>query len=81
MAEQDHPFIADELVKINRTIGSIGLEVWSNAAETQPRKFSASSLGIFQKNSDEPQKSLVGYGGVTYGAGRSSAEPMPLVIL
>ena len=76
MAEKDHPFIADEFVKVNRTIGSICLEVGSNAAETQSRKCSASSLAKF------PSKVVSGaLWGVTYGAGRSSAEPMPLIIL
>ena len=35
MGEEDDPVVADELVEVDGTFGSVGLEVWSSAAQAQ----------------------------------------------
>jgi len=49
--EQDHPFIADELMEVDRTIGGFGLEVGCNGTQTEGSwsLFSRHLLMIFDR--------------------------------
>lgn len=35
MGEQNDPFVANELMEIDRTLGCLGLEVWGNRSQTE----------------------------------------------
>ena len=38
MGEQDDPFIADEVMEVDGTLSSVGVEVGSNATQAQSEK-------------------------------------------
>jgi len=36
--EQNDPVVANELVKVNRTLGGVGLEVWCDGSQAETRE-------------------------------------------